>query len=109
MLTTLKVHVIPNARRNELSAISREEIRLKVRAQAQDGKANAEVIRFLAELIDCRKSRIAIKKGEKKRIKIIEIAGINPEAVWGKLANNSLPGSNKDGEQSPGYRAGEKQ
>src|SRR6266850_3518449 len=109
MLTTLKVHVIPNARRNELSAISREEIRLKVRAQAQDGKANAEVIRFLAEFIDCRKSRIAIKKGEKTRIKIIEIAGINPEAVWGKLANNSLPGSNKDGEQSPRYRAGEKQ
>ena len=92
MLTTLKVHVIPNARRNELSAISREEIRLKVRAQAQDGKANAEVIRFLAELIDCQKSRIAIKRGEKTRIKIIEIAGISREAVWGKLASNPLPG-----------------
>ena len=92
MLTTLKVHVIPNARRSELSAISRDEIRLKVRAQAQDGKANAEVIRFLAELIDCQKSRIAIKRGAKARIKIIEIAGISREAVWGKLANGPLSG-----------------
>jgi uncharacterized protein (TIGR00251 family) len=90
MLTTLKVRVIPNARQSELSAISPDEIRLKVRAQVQDGKANAEVIRFLAQLIDCPQSRIAIKRGEKARIKIIEIAGINPEAVWGKLTSNRL-------------------
>lgn len=62
----------------------------RVRAQVQDGKANAEVIRFLAQLIDCPQSRIAIKRGEKARIKIIEIAGINPEAVWGKLTSNRL-------------------
>jgi uncharacterized protein len=92
MLTTLKVQVIPNARQSELSAISPDEIRLKVRAQAQDGKANAEVIRFLAELIDCPKSRIAIKRGEKARTKIIEIVGISPETVWGKLASNPLSG-----------------
>jgi uncharacterized protein (TIGR00251 family) len=81
MPITLKVRVIPNARRSELSTISPDEIRLKVRAQVQDGTANAEVIRFLAELIDCQKSRIAIKRGEKARIKIIEIAGISREAV----------------------------
>jgi|GEM_PF-2023266 len=92
MLTTLKVRVIPNARRSELSAISPDEIRLKVRAQAQDGKANAEIIRFLAELIDCQKSRIAIKRGEKTRIKIIEMAGINPEAGWGKVGEQSATG-----------------
>jgi uncharacterized protein len=92
MLTTLKVRVIPNARQSELSAISPDGIRLKVRAQAQNGKANAEVIRFLAELIDCPKSRIAIKRGEKARTKIIEIAGISPETVWGKLASNPLSG-----------------
>ena len=90
MLTTLKVRDTPNARQSELSAISPDEIRLKVRAQVQDGKANAEVIRFLAQLIDCPQSRIAIKRGEKARIKIIEIAGINPEAVWGKLTSNRL-------------------
>jgi uncharacterized protein (TIGR00251 family) len=99
MLTTLKVRVIPNARKSELSAIPPDEIRLKVRAQAQDGKANAEVIRFLAELIDCPKSRIAIKRGEKTRIKIIEIAGISPEAVWGKLATIRQLGTDKDRER----------
>jgi uncharacterized protein (TIGR00251 family) len=85
MRTTLKVRVIPNARRNELSAISQDEVRLKIQAPAQDGKANTEVIRFLAELIDCQKSRIAIKRGEKARNKTIEIAGISPEEVRRKL------------------------
>jgi uncharacterized protein YggU (UPF0235/DUF167 family) len=43
-------------------------------------------------LIDCPKSRIAIKGGEKARTKIIEIGGISLEAVWGKLASNQQLG-----------------
>lgn len=86
MLTTLKVRVVPNARRSELAAISQDEVRLKVQAPAQDGKANAELIRLLAQLIDCHKSSIAIKRGEKSRNKIIEIAGVSPEEVGRKLA-----------------------
>jgi uncharacterized protein len=85
MLTTLKVRVIPNARRSELSAVSSDEVRLKIQAPAQDGKANAEVIRYLAELIDCQRSGITIKRGEKARIKIIEITGVTPEEVRRKL------------------------
>jgi uncharacterized protein (TIGR00251 family) len=76
MLTTLKVRVIPNARRTVLSAISQDEVRLKIQAPAQDGRANAEVIRFLAELIECQRSRIVIKRGEKARTKIVEIEGV---------------------------------
>ena len=85
MRTTLKVRVIPNARCNELAAISQDDVRLKVQAPAQDGKANAEVIRLLAELIDCHKSSIAIKRGERARHKIVEIAGASSEEVWRRL------------------------
>jgi uncharacterized protein len=69
MLTRLKVRVVPDARRNEIAGFFQGEVRLKVRASAQEGKANAEVIRFLAELIDCQRSKIAIKQGEKAAIK----------------------------------------
>jgi uncharacterized protein len=85
MQTTLKVPVIPNARRNELAAISQDDVRLKVQAPAQDGKANAEVIRLLAELVGCHKSSIAIKRGERARHKIVEIAGVSSEEVWRRL------------------------
>jgi uncharacterized protein YggU (UPF0235/DUF167 family) len=43
------------------------------------------VIRFLAELIDCQRSKIAIKQGEKSRNKMIEITDVNPEEVQRKL------------------------
>jgi uncharacterized protein (TIGR00251 family) len=85
MLTRLKVRVVPDARRNEIAGFFQGEVRLKVRASAQEGKANAEVIRFLAELIDCQRSKIAIKQGEKSRNKMIEIIDVNPEEVQRKL------------------------
>jgi uncharacterized protein len=85
MLTTLKVRVIPNARCNELTAIVRDELRIKIHAPAQDGKANAETIRFLAEILDCQKSKITIKRGDKARDKTIEIMGISREEVRRKL------------------------
>jgi uncharacterized protein YggU (UPF0235/DUF167 family) len=43
------------------------------------------VIRFLAELIDCQRSKIAIKQGEKSRNKMIEITDVNPAEVQRKL------------------------
>ena len=85
MLITLKVRIIPDAPRNELIAVVHDEVRIKIHAPAHDGKANAEVIRFLAELIDCQRSRITIKRGEKARNKIIEIMGVSPEEVRRKL------------------------
>jgi uncharacterized protein len=85
MLTTLKVRVIPNARRSQVSAIGPDEVRVKVHAPAQQGKANAELIRFLSELFDCPKSRITLTKGEKNRNKMITVSGIRPEEVRRRL------------------------
>jgi uncharacterized protein len=85
MPTTLNVRVIPNARRNEIASLAQGEVRLKIQAPAQDGKANAEMIRFLSVLIDCPKSEIAIKRGEKSRKKIVEVEGMSAEEVWLKL------------------------
>jgi uncharacterized protein (TIGR00251 family) len=85
MLTRLKVRIVPNARRNEIASISQEEVRLKVHAPAQDGKANAELVRFLSESVGCPRSDIAIIRGEKARDKVIEIAGVSVEEVWERL------------------------
>jgi uncharacterized protein len=85
MQTTLKVRVILNAHRNELAAISQDDVRLKVQAPAQDGKANLAVIRMLAQVIHCHKSSITIKRGARARHKIVEIAGLSSEEVWRRL------------------------
>jgi uncharacterized protein len=85
MVTRLKVRVTPNARSDQLVALSMDEVRMKIQAPAQDGKANTALVRLLSELLDCRKSQIQIIHGKKGRIKTIEIAGIDAPEVWRRL------------------------
>jgi uncharacterized protein (TIGR00251 family) len=85
MLIRLKVRVIPNARKNEVAACTGDEIRLKVKAPAVDGKANAVLIEYLSELANVPRSRIAIKAGEKARTKIIEIDGPSSDQVLARV------------------------
>jgi len=48
-------------------------LKIHTTAPAADNKANAAVIKMLAEFYSVRKSQIMIKKGERSREKIIEI------------------------------------
>jgi uncharacterized protein (TIGR00251 family) len=92
MRATLKARVVPNARRSEVAGFMQEEVRVKIQAPAHEGKANAELIRFLSELIGCAKSSIIIKRGEKSRNKVIEIEGVSPQEVWRKLGIRFVSG-----------------
>ena len=46
---TVRVRVMPGARRSQVTAASGETARIRIAAPAHEGKANAEVQRFLAE------------------------------------------------------------
>jgi uncharacterized protein (TIGR00251 family) len=85
MLIRLKVRVTPNARKNEVTVCNGDEIRLKVKAPAVDGKANAALIEYLAELTDMPRSKIQIKAGEKARIKVVELEGPSPDEVRARI------------------------
>ncbi|HEY9685979.1 MAG TPA: DUF167 domain-containing protein [Coleofasciculaceae cyanobacterium] len=49
-------------------------IRLKVSAPPEDGKANAAVIKLLADALDIPKSRFSIVRGDKARDKQVAVA-----------------------------------
>jgi uncharacterized protein len=85
MLTRLKVRVTPNARKNAVVSWTEDELRLKVKAPAVEGKANAALIEYLSELTGAPRSRIAIKAGEKVRIKVIEIDGLAPDELRARV------------------------
>jgi len=86
MLTRLKVRVIPNARKNLVTSWTTEdEIRLKIKAPAVDGKANAALIDYLSELTEVPRSKIQLKAGQKARIKIIEIDGPTADEVRARI------------------------
>ncbi len=72
----LKIKVIPNAKKNEIVENSDSFMRIKISAPPVEGKANKELIKFLAKQLDIKKSAISIKSGEKSRTKIIQIEQI---------------------------------
>lgn len=71
----IEIKVIPGASKDAL----KEEnglIKVHLRAPAVDGKANAALIKFLAEHYGVKISQIEVIKGLKSRHKIINIVGI---------------------------------
>jgi len=68
----VEVHVITNAKKKELK-LEGHYLKIKITAMPKEGKANAELIEFLADFFGVRKSEIRIAKGEKEKWKLISL------------------------------------
>ena len=75
MAEKFKVHVVPNAPRSECAGAYADAVKIKIAAQAVDGKANAELIKFLAKKLGVPKSDVKICSGLAARDKIVEVEG----------------------------------
>ena len=73
---TVSVRVMPGARRSEVADASGAQLRVRLAAPAVEGKANAELQRFLAARFGIRPSAITIVRGEHARDKVLHIEGI---------------------------------
>lgn len=81
----LKLLIQPNAKKNELIGLHNGALKVKIAAQPIDGKANAELIEFLAETLGIPKRQIELLKGETGRNKSVEIHGLTEAEVHAKL------------------------
>jgi len=72
---TIAVEVSPGAARTEITGIDpwRKALQIRVAAQAKDGKANAELIRFIAEKTSVPAGSVRLLKGEKSSLKVIRL------------------------------------
>jgi len=86
--TLVLCHIQPGASRTELSGWHGAPPRLKIRIHAppQEGQANEELRRFLAEILGVKFSAVEIKRGEKSRQKDVWVP-LPLEEVLGRLAN----------------------
>ena len=82
----LWLRVYPNAARNELVGFSEGVLRLKVAAPPVKGKANKELIAFLAQKLGLSKGDLTILKGHSSRNKLISIAGLSREELNQRLS-----------------------
>lgn len=90
--TAITVHVTPRAKRSEIRGILDDgSIRIRVHAQAEEGKANDELLSYLGKILDIPKSRIEIVAGLYSRKKIIVIYELNPQdfqEIISRVVNN---------------------
>jgi len=81
------LHVHPNAARNELVGFSEGVLRVRVAAPPVKGKANKELIAFLARKLGLSKGDLTILRGHTSRHKLISIAGLTREELNQRLSS----------------------
>lgn len=73
----LPVLAVPKSQRSEIIGAVESEgkkwLKIKVAAPPEDGKANAELLKFLAKYFKCPKSSLTLVSGETSRHKRIKI------------------------------------
>jgi len=81
----LEFKVIPGASTTELADLEGEMIRVRVAAPPEKGKANKELIRFLAKSLGIPKTTVVLLSGKTSRRKRIQVNGIGKEQVMRTL------------------------
>ncbi len=80
--TYVKLRVSPGAKSTAVKGLYGEgALKLSVTAPPTGGRANAEIERYLAELIGVEKSRVAVARGASGRDKLVFVSGAKPETV----------------------------
>ena len=74
----LRVRATPNASKDAIESLGEEAsgrryLKVRVRAVAEKGKANAAIEALLAKALGLPKSAVSVKKGETQRIKTVQI------------------------------------
>jgi uncharacterized protein (TIGR00251 family) len=79
------VRVHPRAKRDAVTGISGEALKLALSAPPIEGRANAACIDFLARLLGVSRSSIEIVSGAGSRNKVVRVAGLTAEVVRQRL------------------------
>lgn len=69
------VRVVPGAKKSAVADATGEALRIRLAAPAVEGKANAELVRFVAEWFGVRQSAVEIVSGSTSRTKRVRVAG----------------------------------
>lgn len=73
---TFRLRVQPRARSTGIAGEHDGALKLKVASPPVDGKANSEIIRYLAKIAGVRQSAVEIVSGATSRDKVVRIQGV---------------------------------
>lgn len=84
----LAVKVTPKCNKSEINGIENDELKVRLAAVPEEGKANNELIRFLSRLLKIPKSHLVIISGEQSRHKRVLIKEMTKDTLLSKLDTN---------------------
>jgi uncharacterized protein (TIGR00251 family) len=87
---TFTVRVQARARKNAITGVVGDAIKLALTAPPVEGRANQAVIEFFADFFEIPRGSVTIASGATSRTKVLRIAGISKDAVQDRLKSLSL-------------------
>lgn len=82
---TLRVSVTPGGAKDALAGLAEDRLRIRLRAKAVEGQANAALTDFLADCLGLKSRQVRIVSGDKSRKKTIRIEA-ESEPDWSAVA-----------------------
>jgi uncharacterized protein (TIGR00251 family) len=82
---TLAVRVHPGARKNSVTGVHADTLKIALTAPPVDGKANEALIAFLADTLRLPRARVALVSGLTSRAKMLRITGKSAAEVAAAL------------------------
>ncbi|MHC4551905.1 MAG: DUF167 domain-containing protein [Planctomycetota bacterium] len=73
--------VVPGSSRTEIAGVYGDMLKIKVAAPPEKGKANKELLDFLAKQLGLRKNALHIESGQTSCVKQIRLEGANNDDV----------------------------
>ena len=81
----LRLKVVPGASKTEISGWLGENLKIRVTAAAERGKANAAVKKILADSLQVPRTAVKIVSGDTTPKKVVEISGLTEKEVYERL------------------------
>ena len=81
----LTLKVIPRSSVNAVAGPQADALKLKVTAPPVDSAANAEVVRFLAEVLEVPRGAVQLLRGATSRHKQVRVVGLTAAQVQQRL------------------------
>ncbi|MBI5919923.1 MAG: YggU family protein [Nitrosomonadales bacterium] len=72
-LIALTLHIQPGAKRSEIAGLHGEALKIRLAAPPVEGKANAALLRYIADLFAVPLRQVELKQGAQSRHKVIHI------------------------------------
>ena len=73
----LQIYLQPNAKTNKIIGIHDERLKIQIKSLPIDNKANKELIQFLSQTLNIKRSNIEIVTGNTSRNKLVAIYDTN--------------------------------